>query len=95
MSVNSGQISSLAKAVTSQTPLASSAVTYTTNSSFDSSSQRRLGGSGSFGAGLTSRSASGFTRASQTRRPQHKRHRRPRLLDDVVVDDDSQYSDSV
>ncbi|RAH55500.1 RING finger domain protein [Aspergillus piperis CBS 112811] len=57
-----------------------------TPSSFDSGSprsQRRPGGSGSFGAGLTSQARnSGSPRHNQALRSQHKRQRRPRLLDD-------------
>ena len=47
----------------------------------DSGSQRRPGGSGSFGAGLTSRNALS-ARKNQSRKGQHKRQRPPRLLDD-------------
>lgn len=47
------------------------------------SGTRRAGGSGSFGAGLASRS-SGSPRNNQSHRNQHKRQRRPRLLDDDI-----------
>ncbi|RAL04960.1 RING-type E3 ubiquitin transferase MAG2 [Aspergillus ibericus CBS 121593] len=57
-----------------------------TSSSFDSGSprsQRRPGGSGSFGAGLTSQARnSGSPRNNQALKSQHRRQRRPRLLDD-------------
>ncbi|KAL5333849.1 hypothetical protein BJX70DRAFT_379962 [Aspergillus crustosus] len=44
---------------------------------------RRVGGSGSFGAGLASRNAS-FARNNQALKSHHKRQRRPRLLDDDI-----------
>lgn len=44
--------------------------------------QRRVGGSGSFGTGSTSRSISSTARNSQSLRKQHKGQRRPRLADE-------------
>lgn len=44
--------------------------------------QRRVGGSGSFGTGSTSRSTSSTARNNQSLRKQHKGQRRPRLADE-------------
>ena len=44
--------------------------------------QRRVGGSGSFGTGSTSRSISSTARNNQSLRKQHKGQRRPRLADE-------------
>ena len=44
--------------------------------------QRRVGGSGSFGVGSTSRSISSAARNNQSSRKQHKGQRRPRLTDE-------------
>ncbi|KAE8365478.1 hypothetical protein BDV27DRAFT_126802 [Aspergillus caelatus] len=79
MSSNSGQSPIPSKAV--NIPNQSGSTTYHSASTFDSGSQRRAGGSGSFGAGLTSRNTN-TPRSSQSRKSQHKRQRRPRLLDD-------------
>ncbi|KAL4898325.1 hypothetical protein BDV59DRAFT_166654 [Aspergillus ambiguus] len=79
MSSNSGQIPSSSKAV--NIPNQSSSATFHSAPSVDSGSQRRAGGSGSFGAGLVSRN-SGSPRNNQSRKSQHKQQRRPRLLDD-------------
>lgn len=87
MSSNAAQNSTPSKAVnisnTSPAP-----ATFHSTAPTDSGSQRRAGGSGSFGAGLSSRS---FTTArnSQGRKNQHKRQRKPRLLDD------DEYNESV
>ncbi|KAE8331264.1 hypothetical protein BDV39DRAFT_6509 [Aspergillus sergii] len=79
MSSNSGQTPTPSKAV--NIPNQSGSTTYHSPSSIDSGSQRRAGGSGSFGAGLTSRNTN-TPRSNQSRKSQHKRQRRPRLLDD-------------
>ncbi|KAE8378692.1 hypothetical protein BDV26DRAFT_261009 [Aspergillus bertholletiae] len=79
MSSNSGQNSTPSKVVNIPNQPGSS--TYHSVSSFDSGSQRRAGSSGSFGASLTSRNTN-TPRNNQSRRSQHKRQRRPRLLDD-------------
>lgn len=56
------------------------------NSSFTSeTSQRRSGGSGSFGAGSTSRATPFAARNNQSFRKQHKGQRRPRLADEDAV----------
>lgn len=91
MSGNPSQISTTSmKAV--NIPSQPASATFTP-SSFDSGSprsQRRPGGSGSFGAGLTSQARNSATpRHNQALRSQHKRQRRPRLLDD------EDYSESV
>lgn len=44
--------------------------------------QRRIGGSGSFGIGSTSRSISSTARNNQSLKKQHKGQRRPRLADE-------------
>ena len=49
------------------------------------SSQRRSGGSGSFGAGATSRSSGGAPRHKQASRNQHKHSRRYRLADEDAI----------
>ncbi|KAJ5171781.1 hypothetical protein N7492_004374 [Penicillium capsulatum] len=80
MSSSSGQNTASSKAVnisnTSGTP-----ATHHSTPPTDSGGQRRLGGSGSFGAGLFSRNSS-TARNTQGRKNQHKRQRKPRLLDD-------------
>ena len=48
----------------------------------ESHTQRRVGGSGSFGAGSTSRSISSTARNNQSLRKQNKGQRRPRLTDE-------------
>lgn len=48
----------------------------------DSHTQRRAGGSGSFGAGAASRSSPSAGRNHQSLRKQHKGQRRPRLADE-------------
>ena len=54
------------------------------NSSFttDNNLQRRSGGTGSFGAGSTSRVSPAAARNSQSSKKQHKNQRRPRLADE-------------
>jgi hypothetical protein len=84
MSSNSGQIPGSSKAINIPNQSASPAF----HSAVDSGSQRRPGGSGSFGAGLTSRNTSS-PRNNQSRKSQHKRQRRTRLLDD------EEYNESV
>jgi len=48
----------------------------------DSHTQRRSGGSGSFGAGSTTRASPSTARNNQSIRKQHKSQRRPRLVDE-------------
>ncbi|KAJ5105202.1 hypothetical protein NUU61_002549 [Penicillium alfredii] len=80
MSSSAGQNPAPSKAVNVSNTSASSA-TFHSTPPVDSSSQRRVGASGSFGAGLSSRS-SPTARNNQARKSQHKRQRKPRLLDD-------------
>ncbi|KAL4905360.1 hypothetical protein BDW74DRAFT_15796 [Aspergillus multicolor] len=80
MSSNSGQTPTTSKAV--NIPNKSSASTFHSAPAVDTGN-RRVGGSGSFGAGLASRS-SGSARNNQALKSQHKRQRRPRLLDDDI-----------
>ncbi|KAE8351666.1 hypothetical protein BDV28DRAFT_158550 [Aspergillus coremiiformis] len=80
MSSNSGQSTTSSKAVNVPNQSGLSTIHHSA-SSFDSGFQRRAGGSGSFGAGLTSRNTS-TPRNSGSRKAQHKRQRRPGLLDD-------------
>ncbi|KAJ5693250.1 hypothetical protein N7462_002673 [Penicillium macrosclerotiorum] len=79
MSSNAGQIPVVSKSAnianTSPAP-----ATFHTTAPSDSGSQRRVGGSGSFGAGQSSRASA--ARNIQIRKNQHKRQRKPRLLDD-------------
>lgn len=80
MSSNPGQTSTPSKAVNiSNTP--TGPATYHGSNSTDTGSQRRVGGSGSFGTGLSSRS-SGTPRNNQAKKSQHKRQKKPGLLDD-------------
>ncbi|KNG87718.1 putative RING finger domain protein (Rnf10) [Aspergillus nomiae NRRL 13137] len=79
MSSNPSQNSTPSKAI--NIPNQSGSTTYNSVSSIDIGSQRRAGGSGSFGAGLTSRNTN-TPRNNQSRKSQHKRQRRPGLLDD-------------
>lgn len=53
--------------------------------------QRRSGGSGSFGAGLTSRTTPSAARNSQSFRKQHKGQRRPRLGDEDAAAESVQF----
>lgn len=77
---NSGQFSTSSKAA-NITNSSSSSTLHPTSSSVDGGYQRRPGGSGSFGSGLTTRN-SPSARNNQSRKNQHKRQKRPRLLDD-------------
>lgn len=77
MSSSSGPSSKGLNAPVSAAP----ATFHSTSPANDSGYQRRPGGSGSFGAGLTSRTAPS-ARKNQSRKSQHKRQRPPRLLDD-------------
>ncbi|KAF9893558.1 hypothetical protein FE257_010870 [Aspergillus nanangensis] len=79
MSSNSNQIPTSSKAVNISAQPTSSA--FHSTPSVESGSQRRAGGSGSFGAGLASRN-SNVPRNNQSRKNLHKRQRRPGLLDD-------------
>ncbi|KAH1271854.1 hypothetical protein KXV18_003784 [Aspergillus fumigatus] len=79
MSSNPGLVPNSTKIVTPSQSV-SSAAFYSTPS-VDSGSQRRTGGSGSFGAGLAARNSSS-PRNNQAFKSHHKRQRRPRLLDD-------------
>ncbi|KAJ5584160.1 uncharacterized protein N7459_003960 [Penicillium hispanicum] len=80
MSSNAGQNAAPSKAVNISNTSAATA-TFHSIAPADAGSQRRVGGSGSFGAGLSSRS-SAAARNSQGRKNQHKRQRKPRVLDD-------------
>lgn len=80
MSSNAGQAPTPSKAVNIPNPPAGPAA-YHSPTANDSGSQRRAGGSGSFGAGLSSRN-SGTPRNNQSRKNQHKRQKKPGLLDD-------------
>ncbi|KAL4928336.1 RING-type E3 ubiquitin transferase MAG2 [Aspergillus undulatus] len=79
MSSNSSQTPTSSKAV--NIPNKSSSSTFHSAPAIDSGTRR--GGSGSFGAGLASRSSSS-PRNNQALKSQHKRQRRPRLLDDDI-----------
>ncbi|CAL5872339.1 uncharacterized protein PFLUO_LOCUS6601 [Penicillium psychrofluorescens] len=80
MSSNAGQNPVSSKAVNISNASVSSAQFHSIPST-DSGSQRRSGGSGSIGSGLFSRN-SPAARNNQALRSQHKRQRKPRLLDD-------------
>ncbi|PKX94565.1 RING-type E3 ubiquitin transferase MAG2 [Aspergillus novofumigatus IBT 16806] len=79
MSSNSGQVPNSSKVV--NIPSQSVSAVFYSTPSVDSGSQRRTGGSGSFGAGLAARNSSS-PRNNQALKSHHKRQRRPRLLDD-------------
>ncbi|GFF22762.1 uncharacterized RING finger protein P8B7.23 [Aspergillus udagawae] len=79
MSSNPGQVPNSSKVVNIPNQPVSAA--FYSTPSVDSGSQRRIGGSGSFGAGLASRNSSS-PRNNQALKSHHKRQRRPRLLDD-------------
>ncbi|OJJ44148.1 hypothetical protein ASPZODRAFT_135631 [Penicilliopsis zonata CBS 506.65] len=82
MSSNPGPGQSSSKAAKSLNPAPGAlASSYTNASAGEGGYQRRPGGSGSFGAGFAARNAAA-ARSSQVRKGQHKRQRRPRLLDD-------------
>lgn len=87
MSSNAGPNTAPSKAVNTSNTSAASTTFHSTVPN-DGGLQRRAGGSGSFGAGLSSRNT-GSARNNQARKGQHKRHRKPRLLDD------DEYSESV
>ncbi|KAJ5090341.1 hypothetical protein N7532_009025 [Penicillium argentinense] len=80
MSSNAGQSPTPSKAVNISNTSGSSA-TFHPSASSDSGSQRRPGGPGSFGAGLSSR-GSASPRNNQSKKNQHKRQKKPRALDD-------------
>ncbi|KAL4885881.1 hypothetical protein BJY04DRAFT_119145 [Aspergillus karnatakaensis] len=80
MSSNSGQTPTSSKAV--NIPNKSSSPSFHSAPGVDPGT-RRVGGSGSFGAGLAWRNPSS-ARNNQALRSQHKRQRRPRLLDDDI-----------
>ncbi|KAL3469770.1 hypothetical protein BJX99DRAFT_64508 [Aspergillus californicus] len=80
MSSNSGQTPTSSKAV--NIPNKSSSSTFHSAPAIDPGN-RRVGGTGSLGAGLASR-ISGSPRNNQALKSQHKRQRRPRLLDDDI-----------
>ncbi|KAL4998251.1 hypothetical protein BDV10DRAFT_167590 [Aspergillus recurvatus] len=80
MSSNAGQTPTTSKAV--NIPNKSSSSSFHSAPAVDSGT-RRFGGSGSFGAGLVSRSSSS-ARNNQALKSQHKRQRRPRVLDDDI-----------
>ncbi|GIJ84207.1 hypothetical protein Asppvi_003047 [Aspergillus pseudoviridinutans] len=79
MSSNPGQVPNSSKVVNIPSQPVSAA--FYSTPAVDSGSQRRTGGSGSFGAGLASRNSSS-PRNNQALKSHHKRQRRPRLLDD-------------
>ncbi|KAL4784584.1 hypothetical protein BJX76DRAFT_326982 [Aspergillus varians] len=79
MSSNSGQTPTSSKAVNIPNKSTSSAF----HPPAVDSGARRVGGSGSVGAGLASRNSSA-ARNNQALKSQHKRQRRPRLLDDDI-----------
>lgn len=54
--------------------------------------QRRTGGSGSFGTGYTSRSSFSAARYNQSLRKQHKGQRRPRLADEDAAAESVSYA---
>lgn len=87
MSSNAGQNQAPSKAVNISNTSAASTTPHLTVPT-DGGIQRRVGGSGSFGAGLSSRNLA-TARNNQGRKGQHKRQRKPRLLDD------DEYSESV
>ncbi|OOQ91360.1 RING finger domain protein [Penicillium brasilianum] len=80
MSSNAGQNPTASKAVNISNTSAAPA-TFHSTAPTDNSFQRRAGGSGSLGAGLSARNL-GAARNNQARKSQHKRQRKPRLLDD-------------
>ncbi|KAI9376677.1 hypothetical protein BJX61DRAFT_488777 [Aspergillus egyptiacus] len=82
MSSNAGQTPPSSKAV--NVPVKTSPSTFHSATATNSGT-RRVGGSGSFGAGLSSRN-SVSPRNNQALKSQHKRQRRPRLLDDDISD---------
>lgn len=87
MSSNAGQNPPSSKAINvSNAPAAPAA--FHSAASIDINTQRRVGGSGSFGAGSSSRNLP-TARNTQGRKNQHKHQRKPRLLDD------DEYSESV
>lgn len=86
MSSNVGQNQAPSKAINISNTSAAS--TFHSPASTDSGSQRRAGGSGSFGAGSSSRN-SPTARNTQGRKSQHQHQRKPRLLDD------EEYNESV
>ncbi|KAL2849987.1 hypothetical protein BJX68DRAFT_237157 [Aspergillus pseudodeflectus] len=80
MSSNAGQAPTSSKAI--NIPNKSLSSTFHSAPAIDASA-RRVGGSGSVGAGLASRNSSS-PRNNQALKSQHKRQRRPRLLDDDI-----------
>lgn len=81
MSSVAGQGLGSSKAANSSNLSSSPAPFQSAPASADSGSQRRPGGSGSFGAGSTSRQVSS-AKNNQPRKNQHKRHRRPALVNE-------------
>ncbi|KAN0075906.1 hypothetical protein V8E54_007176 [Elaphomyces granulatus] len=82
-----GQLPGAAKAGNSSNPPVSSSASFQSASgAVDSGSQRRPGGSGSFGAGATSRNAPS-ARNNQPRKNQHRRQRRPGLGQEDVPEE--------
>lgn len=84
MSSNPSQTSSKPVNISNQ----SNSATYHFSPSVDAGFRRRPGGSGSFGAGPSSRN-SNTPRNNQSKKNQHRRQARPRLLDD------DEYSEAV
>lgn len=81
MSSNSGQSPASSKAINISNLSSSPASFQAVPTPTDSGSQRRSGGSGSFGAGSASRHGAS-ARNIQTRKGQHKRHHRPSLVNE-------------
>ncbi|KAJ5643152.1 uncharacterized protein N7484_005659 [Penicillium longicatenatum] len=80
MSSNAGQNPPSSKALNISNAPAAPAAFHST-ASIDINTQRRVGGSGSFGAGSSSRNLP-TARNTQGRKNQHKHQKKPRLLDD-------------
>ncbi|KAH8704220.1 putative RING finger domain protein [Talaromyces proteolyticus] len=82
MSSANGQIVGSSKAIVSNSSVSSSSASFQgPSNSADGGAQRRPGGTGSFGAGSTSRT-SPVARNSQSRKNNHKQHHRPSLVDE-------------
>lgn len=65
------------------------------SSGIDGHTQRRSGGSGSFGAGSTSRASLSTARNNQSARKQHKTQRRPKLVNEESFAESVRQSQSV
>ena len=87
MSSNAGQSTAASKAVNTSNTSGAPA-TFHSTAPTDNNFPRRAGGPGSLGTGISSKNLSA-ARNNQARKSQHKRQRKPRLLDD------DEYSESV